>query len=212
MKVAAVVPFKCFTRAKSRLRAEYSDAEVEQILHALLADVLAALRSASSIDYVGVLTDDDTVAALARAEGVDVRMRRPDPGLNEAIEGAAEELEVEGYEALLVALGDLPLLRCADIDRVVEAGNAHPVVLVPSADGGTALLLRNPPRRIPARFGPNSAARHEAAARAAGLEAFQLDALDELSRTDLDTPDDAARILASGIPCQTRDVLRKFAR
>ncbi len=119
---------------------------------------------------------------------------------------------MEGYEALLVALGDLPLLRCADIDRVVEAGHAHPVVLVPSADGGTALLLRSPPRRIPARFGPNSAARHEAAARAAGLEAFQLDALDELSRIDLDTPDDAARILASGIPCQTRDVLRKFAR
>ncbi len=212
MKVAAVVPFKCFTRAKGRLRAAYSDAQVEEILHALLADVLHALRSSSSVDYVGVLTDDEAVAAVASAAGADVRVRTPDPGLNEAIELAAAELEAAGFEALLVALGDLPLLRTADIDKVIEAGLDHPVVLVPAADAGTALLLRRPPRRIPARFGPDSAARHSEAAREAGLRAFELDSLDELSRVDLDTPEDAARVLASGISCRTRDVLRSFAR
>lgn len=212
MKVAAVVPFKCFTRAKGRLRAAYSDVQVEQILHALLADVLHALRSASTVDYVGVLTDDEAVAAVASAAGADVRVRTPDPGLNEVIEQAADELEAAGFEALLVALGDLPLLQAADVEKVIEAGLEHPVVLVPSADAGTALLLRRPPRRIPARFGPDSAARHAEAAHEAGLRAFELDSLDELSRVDLDTPEDAARVLASGIPCQTRDVLQSFAR
>ena len=212
MKVAAVVPFKCFTRAKRRLRAKYSEAEVEEVVHALLADVLAALRAAREVDYVAVLTDDDAVAAVARDAGADVRVRRPDPGLNEAIELAAAELESAGYEALLVVLGDLPLLCGADVDRVIEAGEKHPVVLVPSADGGTALLLRHPPRRIPARFGPDSAARHREAASEAGLEAHQLDSLEEICLVDLDTPDDAARILASGIPCRTRDVLQRLAR
>ncbi|MEE9281478.1 MAG: 2-phospho-L-lactate guanylyltransferase [Myxococcota bacterium] len=210
--MAAVVPFKRFTRAKRRLRAKYSEAEVEEVVHALLADVLAALRAAREVDYLAVLTDDDAVAAVASDAGADVRVRRPDPGLNEAIELAAAELESAGYEALLVALGDLPLLRGADVDRVIEAGEKHPVVLVPSADGGTALLLRRPPRLIPARFGPDSAARHRAAASEAGLEAHQLDSLEEVCRVDLDTPDDAARILASGIPCRTRDVLQRLAR
>ena len=83
MKVAAVVPFKCFTRAKGRLRAAYSDVQVEQILHALLADVLHALRSARTVDYVGVLTDDEAVAAVASAAGADVRVRIPDPNKSE---------------------------------------------------------------------------------------------------------------------------------
>lgn len=212
MKVAAAVPYKCFTQAKTRLRADYSDAQVEEIAHALLSDVLRALRAAHEVDCVVVLTDDDAVAALAHEAGAGVRLRKPDPGLNQAIELAATELEQSGYEALLVVLGDLPLLRGEHVDRVIEAGHRHPVVLVPSADGGTALLLRRPPRRIPARFGGGSAERHREAARAFGLEAYQPDGLDEACRVDLDTPDDVGRILASGVACRTREVLERFSR
>ncbi|MEE8314593.1 MAG: 2-phospho-L-lactate guanylyltransferase [Myxococcota bacterium] len=212
MKVAAVVPFKCFTRGKNRLRARYADSEVEQILHALLLDVLGALGCAREVDHLAVLTDDEAVARVARAAGADVCLRTPDPGLNEAIELAAAELEAAGYEALLVVLGDLPLLRGADVDEVVKVGEQHEIVLVPSSDGGTALLLLRPPRRIPPRFGPNSASRHAEAARKAELRAFEPDSPEEICRVDLDTPEDAERILASGIPCRTRDVLLKLAR
>ncbi len=212
MKVAAVVPFKSFTRGKNRLRVRYSDSEMEQILHALLLDVLGALGCAHEVDYLAVLTDDEAVARVARAAGADVRLRTPDPGLNEAIELAAKELEADGYEALLVVLGDLPLLRGADIDEVVKAGEQHEIVLVPSSDGGTALLLLRPPRRIPLRFGPNSASRHAEVAGKAKLRACELDSPEEICRVDLDTLEDAERILTSGIPCRTRDVLQRLAR
>ena len=89
-------------------------------------------------------------------------------------------------------------------------GESHAVVIVPSTDGGTALLLRRPPRRIPARFGPKSAAAHEQAARSAGLEARVLSSLDEIVRVDLDTPEDALRLLASGVRCRTREVLARL--
>ena len=205
-----MVPFKSFTRAKRRLRSRWSDAEVEEILHALLFDVLTALGRAERVEQVAVLTDDDAVGELARETGASVRMIRPDPGLNPAIEAAAADFEAEGYDTLLVTLGDLPLLQGSDVDLVVEAGESHAVVIVPSTDGGTALLLRRPPRRIPASFGPKSAAAHEQAARSAGLEPRVLSSLDEIVRVDLDTPEDALRLLASGVRCRTRDVLARL--
>ena len=209
MRTAALVPFKCFTRAKRRLRSEFSDEAVEELGRAMLADVLEALAGAPSLERVSVLTDDPEVAAAANQGGARVRLEQPDPGLNAVIETASAEHAAAGFEAVLVVLGDLPLLRPSDIEAVLEAGRAHPVVIVPSSDGGTALLYRRPVDRIPARFGPESAAAHERAARERGVEALIMTSLDERVRTDLDTPEDADRVLESDAPSRTRDVLKR---
>lgn len=208
MRVAAVVPFKRFTRAKHRLRSAYAPAEVEAIGRAMLSDVLSTLRRAKELELVTVLTDDGEVAALAASEGAEVRLRDPDPGLNPAIEAATAELASEGFDAVLVVLGDVPLLQPEDVDRVLATGRGHAVVLVPSCDGGTPLLYRRPPQCIPARFGPRSAAAHRAAARERGIEPAGVDGLDAAARLDLDTPEDAERVRGSPIACRTREVLR----
>jgi len=210
VRVAAVVPVKDFTRAKKRLRSRFTDAEVERILRALLADVLEALLGSRLVERVLVLTDDAAVADAARSSGARVRERKPDPGLNPAIDEAAEELEQQGYDALLVVLGDLPLLQPADVDAVIEAGREHAVVIVPAEDGGTAMLLRRPPTLMPARFGPESSQAHDTAARERDVEPLWLTSIAEATRVDLDTPEDAARLIKSPVPCRTRDVLREL--
>lgn len=212
MRTGALVPFKRFTRAKRRLRTRYSDADVEAIGRAMLADVLAALRQAPSLERIVVLTDDPEVEIAARAAGSAVRLRDPDPGLNEVIDAASAELAGEGFDAALVVVGDLPLLQAADVESVIERGRADPVVIVPSSDGGTALLLRRPPLLVPARFGPASAAAHAEAARSAGVEAAMLEDLGRAAPIDLDTPEDAERILKAPIRCRTREVLAALAR
>ena len=212
MRVAAAVPVKDFARAKRRLRSRFDDAAVERILRALVADVLGALHEAKRIERVFVLTDDAAVADAARTSGASVCLRVPDPGLNAAIDAAAADVVAEGYDALLVALGDLPLLRGADVDAVIAAGERAPVVIAPAADGGTALLFRRPPLVIPARFGPESAAAHEAAARERGLAPLLLTSIAESVRTDLDTPEDAERLARSDRTCRTIDVLRELLR
>jgi 2-phospho-L-lactate guanylyltransferase len=211
MRTAALVPVKDFARAKKRLRARFDDRAVERILRALLADVLGALAEAKRLERTFVLSDDDAVAAAARAAGASVCLRVPDPGLNAAVDAAAAERAAEGFDAVLVALGDLPLLAPADVDALVEAGARAPVVIAPADDGGSALLLRRPPLAIPARFGPESAAAHEAAARERGLTALLWSLPDE-SRIDLDTPEDAARLAAAARRSRTRDVLRELLR
>jgi 2-phospho-L-lactate guanylyltransferase len=210
VKRAAVVPVRSFARAKRRLRERFAPEEVEAIQRALLADVLAALQAARGLDHVAVLTGERAVADAAREAGAAARWLEPDPGLNAALDSAAHGLRAEGCEGMLVVLGDLPLLRGGDVDAVLEAGLRHPLVGVPSLDGGTALLYQAPPGSLPARFGPESFEAHASAARERGLELLALDLPDPLARCDLDTPEDARRIAASGRACLTSDLLRKL--
>jgi 2-phospho-L-lactate guanylyltransferase len=210
VKRAALVPVKSFARAKRRLRERFSAPDVEAIQRALLADVLAALQSARGLARSAVLTGDPAVAEAARTAGAAVHWLERDPGLNPALELAARAHRADGYDALLVVLGDLPLLRGGDVEAVLEAGIQHPLVGVPSLDGGTALLLQSPPGRLPARFGPESFDAHCAAAREQGLELVALELPDALARADLDTPEDARRIAASGRACRTVELLRKL--
>jgi 2-phospho-L-lactate guanylyltransferase len=210
-KVIALVPFKTFTQGKQRLRSALSRSAVEQVGRAMLADVVAALLN-SQVTRTVVLTDDAEVAAAAQDCGAEVALRSPDPGLNPALSAASADAIAEGYGAALVVLGDLPLLRAEHIDRVLEAGEQTPIVLVPALDGGTALLYRRPPRCIPERFGANSAAEHRAAAQAAGMPWSELEDLDPDARADLDTLEDAQRILRSTRRSLTREVLEKYLR
>jgi 2-phospho-L-lactate guanylyltransferase len=205
-----LVPFKSLSYAKSRLRTRFSDADVEALGRAMLGDVLSTLTATRAVEEVRVLTDDEEVAHVAEACGARVRVERPDPGLNGAIERANAEAQAEGLDATLVVLGDLPLLRPTDVEAVAEAGREASVVIVPSGDGGTALLLRRPPDCIPARFGPLSFDRHVAASRERGIEPLVAEQIPEALRIDLDTPEDADRIRDAGPGGRTVELLKKL--
>lgn len=210
MRTVAFVPFKSFSRAKQRLRKRFGDHDVEAIGRAMLEDVLEALTHASGLTEVRVLTEDPEVGRVAERCGASARIRSPDPGLNPAIEDANAEAKSAGFGATLVVLGDVPLLRAADVEAVLSAGGESAVVIVPSDDGGTALMLRTPPDAIPASFGPRSFARHLTLCRERGIEPVVLEGIPETIRTDLDTPEDAARILEAGGSGRTVDLLRKL--
>lgn len=211
MKTLACVPCKGFAEGKGRLRERYSDREVSELGRAMLADVVAALVASPRVDATVVVTGDPEVSECAEALGASSRLLDPDPGLNPAIEEVSARALRDGFDAELVVLGDLPLLRTRDVDAIVEVGHRFPIVLVPSADGGTAALLRRPPGRIPACFGRESAAAHAAQSERTGLRPAGVPSIEDRARIDLDTPEDAARILELGDPCRTLDLLRKFA-
>jgi 2-phospho-L-lactate/phosphoenolpyruvate guanylyltransferase len=98
----------------------------------------------------------------------------PRPGLGRAL--ATADATAAGAAATLVVAADLPLVAAEDLDAVCAAGARGPAVVVaPTHDGGTGALLRRPPRLIPTAYGPGSAARHLALARAAGASALVVD-------------------------------------
>jgi 2-phospho-L-lactate guanylyltransferase len=212
VRVVALVPFKSLTYAKQRLRKQFAHTEVEALGRAMLEDVLCALTSSAGLDSVRVLSDDDEVGRIAEICGATARIQTPDPGLNEVIEKANGEAEAAGVEATLVVLGDLPLIRSIDVEAVIRAGCDASVVLVPSGDGGTAMLFRRPPRCMRARFGARSADRHLEEARTHGIEPVIAEGIPAPIRIDVDTPDDAERILESGFTGRTVELLRKLRK
>ncbi|MCL4684212.1 2-phospho-L-lactate guanylyltransferase [Myxococcota bacterium] len=173
---AAVVPMKSLASAKSRLAAALGRSDAEALSLAMLEDVVAALRALPTLDAVGVVTPDETVARSAERAGA-LALRGDDPGLNEALQRAARELGAACDGGLLVVLGDVAGVRTAELAQVLRALSETPppcAVMVPSRDGGTAALARNPHDVFPAQFGPDSARVHRAAAAQAGVPLIEL--------------------------------------
>jgi 2-phospho-L-lactate guanylyltransferase len=120
-----------------------------------------------------------------------------------------------GFERVLLVPGDTPLLAPAEIDSLL-ANAPEAVVIVPDRHGtGTNGLLLHPPTAIAPSFGPDSMARHVAAAEAAGAT-HRVERVQSLM-FDVDTSDDLAVVAAAiegsrAIAPRTRGALRQLDR
>ena len=71
--LAAVVPVKSLSQTKGRLAELLTPGERSRLSLAMLADVLAALRSSGAADLLAVTSPDPEVAAAAGAAGAELR-------------------------------------------------------------------------------------------------------------------------------------------
>ena len=107
--------------------------------------------------------------------------------------------------------GDVPLVTPDDVcSLLAQAPAEHGAVVAPTGDGGTGALLLRPPTLIAPDYGGASAARHLAAARAAGAAAL-LYPLPHLA-LDLDRPEDLRAFLQQAAAGATRACLAGFDR
>lgn len=193
--IAAVVPVKASGAAKSRLQPRLGADGTRRLTLAMLEDVLAALAEVEELERVAVVTPDPEVAAAARAVDAEALLR-DDPGLNPALEAAAQLLAPNPEDGVLVVLGDVAGARSEDLSALLAAAPRPGVALAPALDGGTAALLRVPRDVIPAAFGPDSGKRHRELAAAAGVPCREL-ALPSLG-LDLDYFEDVEAFLERG--------------
>lgn len=172
--------------AKRRLRGVLAPAEREALSRAMLSDVIVACRGAGNA--VLVVTDSPAIARLARTAGAQA-LRSDARGTRASARIGVAATVARGATAVLTLPGDLPLLRTADVRRILAAGARAGVVVVADRhrQGTNALLLR-PPAAIPPRFGPASFAAHVRAARRLGL-ALRTPRIAGVG-LDIDTPDD----------------------
>jgi 2-phospho-L-lactate guanylyltransferase len=207
--IAAVVPAKSLSDAKSRLLGHLPRAAVEKLCLAMLGDVVEALRRVPALARVVVVTPDPAIADAARAAGADVLLR-PDPGLNAAIEAAAANVAPASGDGVLVVLGDVAAVQPREIERLIAALPGRGVALAASRDGGTSALLRVPRDAIAAGFGRESARVHRERAARAGVPFVELE-LPSLA-IDVDEPEDLARLRAQGgAGTRTRALLDELA-
>ncbi|WP_228551654.1 2-phospho-L-lactate guanylyltransferase [Mumia zhuanghuii] len=197
---SVVVPVKDSTVGKSRLSA-YADAR-PALARALALDTLAAVAACRAVGTVVVVTSDDTVAAHASRVTRHVVVPDPGGGLDAAIvAGLATLQSSSGPVAVLTA--DLPALTAAELEDALVLAEAHPLAVVPDADGtGTTLLAATDVELLEPRFGVDSLAAHLA------QDAASLPAGPGLRR-DTDLPEHLD-VLGPSLGPRTTDVLARL--
>jgi 2-phospho-L-lactate guanylyltransferase len=200
MRVVAV-PVKSLSRAKTRLSPALTGLERGALTLAMLEDVLDAALSVPGWE-TWVISPDEVALEVAGGRGAHP-IPEAKPPLANAIRQVEAKAKQDGATALAVLPADVPLVTADTLHEALRTLGA--VVLARSADGsGTSLLLRRPPRAIPARFGPDSFRRHLELAAERGLPVSVVERR-ELS-FDVDRPDDILTLLADGRRGRTREV------
>jgi 2-phospho-L-lactate guanylyltransferase len=202
-----LVPVKDARGAKSRLGAVGVDAAARAgLMRAFARDAITAALGTPLADVVVV----GRGAALAGVlEGMDVRVVE-DEGrgdLNAALRAAAGRV-ARPDRGIAVMLADLPCLRTADLEAVLtDAASAGRRTFVADASGtGTTLLTAPAGAALDPRFGPGSAAAHEASG------ATPVRGAHTSLRLDVDTVEDLERALRLGVGPETARVARMLGR
>ena len=190
-----VIPVKDTTQGKSRLVPAVG-ADRALVSRAIADDSIAAAVAAVGADRVVIVTSDRGVRASWRGHGV-VLVDDPGLGLNAAVRAGLAGAAPGGMRAAL--LGDVPALRPHDLAAALEAALAAGDSFVPDATGDGTVLRCG--RDFVPRFGPDSAARHEAD----GAVRLELD-LPHL-RTDVDDATSLAAAYRLGLGPRTSALL-----
>ena len=120
--VWAIVPARLGPNAKGRLAAVLGERDRSRLARAMLVDVLTALAEAPSLDGIAVVSRDAAVLRIARTAGA-IAIREAAAGsLNAAVaEGIAAVATQHRAQAVLIAMGDLPLLAADDVEGALRS-------------------------------------------------------------------------------------------
>lgn len=197
--LVGVIPLNALDGAKSRLAGVLTPEERRSLALWLAGRTLAALRASGVVERIAVVSSDPDALAWAAEVGAEP-LAQPGRGLNAGLALArAWAMRLEAG-ALLIALGDLPLLTGDEVRRFVAMGRLHArlVTLAPDrARDGTNLLLARPPELAPLAYGRGSFARHRSLARRARTPTLLFRSPG--AAFDVDRPADLDELIAAGL-------------
>jgi 2-phospho-L-lactate guanylyltransferase len=204
-----LVPVKILANAKQRLSGILSPEERVALAEAMCEDVLQTLANWQNRPAVAVVTGDSFASGLAARFKFDV-IADENSGETSAIEMATAACKARGARSTLVVPADIPLIECAELQKIIDSAPPNGAVLVPDAEGrGTNAALRSPCDLFPLRFGNDSFLPHQAAARGTGLPCVILK-LPGIAR-DIDRPQDLLELAAAGGERRSQRLARSWS-
>ena len=144
MRIAAIIPVKTFSQAKTRL--DLSANQKEELCKIMLEEILHTLSISPQIEITVVVTKEEKALDIAKKFNAVTILDNDEKSVNDAVTLADKYLLENGYDASIVFPQDIPFIKTQDIDFILNYKiPPNFVIVVPSRRfDGTNALVRMP--------------------------------------------------------------------
>ncbi len=211
-KVYSIVPVKGTLLGKSRLLSVLSDNIRRKLVILMFKDVITSLKESKFLSGIIVVSPDDKILNLSRKYGcIAIKEKPKSLGLNRAVKLGVNAAIARHADAVLIVSADVPLVTREDIDYIISIGydlskNQPYMIIAPSKDGGTNILMLSLPSSFTFKYGFHSCKKHLAEAIKLGLKTIIV--YNERISLDLDKKEDIEFIIKSCTDKETVKFLR----
>ena len=144
MKIAAIIPVKTFSKAKTRL--DLSPQQVEKLCIVMLEEILHTLSISPQIEKTIMITKEEKAIEIGKKFNTVTIIDENEESVNSAVALADKYLLDNNFDASIVFPQDIPFIKTQDIDFMLNY-KMHPnfAIIVPSRRfDGTNALARMP--------------------------------------------------------------------
>lgn len=144
MKIAAIIPVKTFSLAKTRL--DLSPHQKEELCKIMLEEILYILSISPQIDRTVIVTKETKAIELAKKYNAVIISDNEEKSVNNAVALADKYLLENKFDASIVFPQDIPFIKTQDIDFMLNYKiPPNFAIVVPSRRfDGTNALVRMP--------------------------------------------------------------------
>ena len=144
MKIAAIIPVKTFSKAKTRL--DLSPQQVEELCKVMLEEILQTLSISPQIEKIIMVTKEEKAIKIGKKFNTIIIIDEKEESVNNAVSLADKYLLENNFDVSIVFPQDIPFIKTQDIDFMLNY-KMHPnfAIIVPSRRfDGTNALVRMP--------------------------------------------------------------------
>ena len=144
MKIAAIIPVKTFSKAKTRL--DLSPQQVEDLCKVMLEEILHTITISPQIEKIIMVTKEKKAIKIGQKFNAITIVDEKEKSVNSAVALADKYLLENNFHASIVFPQDIPFIKTQDIDFMLNY-KTHPnfAIIVPSRRfDGTNALVRMP--------------------------------------------------------------------
>ena len=144
MKIAAIIPVKTFSNAKTRL--DLLTEKIENLCEVMLEEILHTISISPQIDKTIIVTKEEKAKNIGKKFNATILIDKKEESVNSAVAIADKYLLENNYDASIVFPQDIPYIKTQDIDFMLNY-KAPPnfAIIIPSRRfDGTNALVRMP--------------------------------------------------------------------
>ncbi|MBA4718228.1 MAG: 2-phospho-L-lactate guanylyltransferase [Nitrosopumilus sp.] len=144
MKIAAIIPVKTFSKAKTRL--DLSPHQIEELCKVMLEEILHTISISPQIEKTIMVTKEEKAIEIGKKFNTTTIIDEKEESVNGAVALADKYLLENGFDASIVFPQDIPYIKTQDIDFMLNYKMPpNFAIVVPSRRfDGTNALVRMP--------------------------------------------------------------------